>query len=390
MKLRQADKKYLARETSPEDLQVTRTEGSFLFDARGRKYIDFVAGWCVGNFGWGSEELRGTIRRSKAPDYVYPYYLYRPWVELAELLARITPGKLQKTYRATGGSEAVDIALQVAMAYTGRRKFISLEGSYHGNTIGGVSVGATESREVYPNLLSNCLKLAPPLDAKAAEKVERMLKRRDIAAFIMEPIGLSLGVLIPQQDFMTRLARLCRRYGTLLIMDEVATGFGRTGALFACEHFGIEPDILCMAKAISGGYAPIGATITTAEIADAVQKKTSFYSTYGWHPLCVDVAIRNIRWIIKHRTKLLAHVHELSDHFRDRLSALSFKPPASIRIKGLAIAVETENAEKIAERCRKNCLLLTAGGESLTMFPALTIDRETADAGLDVLERSLA
>jgi adenosylmethionine-8-amino-7-oxononanoate aminotransferase len=389
MNLKQADEKYLARDGPAKNLQVARTEGSYLFDTRGKKYIDFLAGWCVGNFGWGREEMRGAIRRWNGPDYVYPYYSYRPWVELAELLARITPGKLQKVYRATGGSEAVDIALQVAMVYTGRRKFVSLEGSYHGNTIGGVSIGESETREVYPNLLSNCLKIAPPLDDKAADKVERMLKRRDVAAFIMEPIILSLGIVIPSQTFMTRLAQLCRRYGTLLIMDEVATGFGRTGVLFASEHFGIEPDILCMAKAISGGYAPLGATITTAEIADAVEEKVSFYSTYGWHPLCVDIAIRNIRWIIRHRTKLLAHVNALSEHFRDRLSAMRFQPPAAVRIKGLAICVETEDASMIAERCRKKGLLLTTGGGGLTMFPSLTIDRETADAGLDVLERCL-
>jgi adenosylmethionine-8-amino-7-oxononanoate aminotransferase len=389
MNIRAADRKYLAREEFAEDVQVSRTEGGYLFDARGKKYIDFLAGWCVGNFGWGREELRAAVQSWNGPDYIYPYYTYRPWIELAELLALITPGKLQKSYRATGGSEAVDIALQVAMAYTGRRKFISLEGSYHGNAIGGVSIGDAETRKVFRNLLTNCLKVAPPLDEKAADKVERMLKRRDVAAFIMEPISMNLGVLIPTESFMTRLSQLCRRYGTLLIMDEVATGFGRTGALFATKHFGIEPDILCMAKAITGGYAPLGATITTAEIADAVQGKAGFYSTYGWHPLCVDVAIRNIRWIIRHRVKLLAHVHEISDHFRDRLSAMRFDDPGKIKIKGLAIGVETADAEKIAERCRKKGLLLTTGGNGLTMFPALTIDRDTVDAGLDVLERCL-
>jgi adenosylmethionine-8-amino-7-oxononanoate aminotransferase len=389
MNLRQADKKYLAREESPEDLQVARAEGSYIFDAKGKKYIDFLGGVCVGNFGWNREEMRAADPWN-GPDYVYPYYLYRPWVELAELLARITPGKLQKSYRATGGSEAVDIALQVAMAYTGRRKFLSLEGSYHGNTIGGVSVGESAMRKVYPNLLANCLKIRPQLDDKAAERVERILKRRDVAAFIMEPVLISLGVMVPPQAFMTRLAELCRRYGTLLIMDEVATGFGRTGALFACEHFGIEPDILCMAKAITGGYAPLGATITTAEIADAVEGKVSFYSTYGWHPRSTDAAIRNIRWIIRHRTKLLAHVNELSDHFRDRLTAMRFKPPGTVRIKGLAITIETQDAPKIAERCRKKGLLLMSEGRGLAMFPALTIDSGTADAGLDLFERSLS
>src|SRR5436190_18805943 len=201
MDLRRADKKFLARESDAEDIQVVRTKGSFLFDVRGRKYIDFTAGWCVGNRGWGDEELRGRSRRPRAVDYVYPEYLYRPWVELAELLARIAPGKLEKSFRATGGTEAVDIALQVAMAATGRRKFVSIEDSYHGNSIGTVSIGSSAGREPFPNLLANCLKVEPPLDGRAAAKVERMLRRGDVAAFIMEPVSCNMGVLIPDPDF---------------------------------------------------------------------------------------------------------------------------------------------------------------------------------------------
>ena len=117
--LRQLDRKYLGRESPPEDLQVTRTKGAFVYDARGRRYIDFLSGWCVGNFGWDNTGITKSPARRR-PDYVYPEYLYEPWVELAQLLAGITPGKLEKTYRATGGSEAVDIALQIAMASTGR------------------------------------------------------------------------------------------------------------------------------------------------------------------------------------------------------------------------------------------------------------------------------
>lgn len=161
MKLRQLDRRYLARESEPEDIQVVRTEGCYVYDERGRRYIDFLAGWCVGNFGWGHREITKRPRRRR-PDYVNPEYLYRPWVELAQLLAEITPGKLEKTFRATGGSEAVDIALQIAMASTGRRKFVSVEGSYHGNTIGTISVAGSEGREPYPNRLSNCLTIAPP------------------------------------------------------------------------------------------------------------------------------------------------------------------------------------------------------------------------------------
>ena len=114
MNLRQLDRKYLGRESEAQDLQVARTKGAFVYDARGKRYIDFLSGWCVGNFGWDNAAITKSPARRR-PDYVYPEYLYRPWVELAQLLAQITPGKLEKTYRATGGSEAVDIALQLVV-----------------------------------------------------------------------------------------------------------------------------------------------------------------------------------------------------------------------------------------------------------------------------------
>src|SRR2546423_6431451 len=126
MNLTQADRKFLGRDSDPEDVQVARTDGAFLVDGRGRKYIDFLAGWCVGNRGWGNAQLRKAARRARAVDYVYPEYLYAPWAELAEMLASIAPGNLRKTFRATGGTEAVDIALQIAMAATGRGEFIAL------------------------------------------------------------------------------------------------------------------------------------------------------------------------------------------------------------------------------------------------------------------------
>jgi len=390
--LRQLDRKYLGRESEAQDLQVTRTKDAFVYDARGKRYIDFLSGWCVGNFGWDNTAITKPPARRR-PDYVYPEYLYRPWVELAQLLARITPEKLEKTYRATGGSEAVDIALQIAMASTGRRKFVSIEGSYHGNTIGTVSVASKEGREPYPNLLSNCATISPPLGDRAIARLETLLKTREVAAFIMEPISCNLAVLIPEDEFMKRAQQLCRRYGTLFIADEVACGFGRTGTLFASEHFDLEPDILCMGKAISGGFAPMGATIVTRKVAKSVEGKVSFYSTYGWHPAAVDIAIRNVRWLIRNQSQLLRHAGEISAYFGQRLAAMNFEDLKNIRIRGLAIAVEAGDGEDyvsgISDRCNKNGLLATTSGNAITMFPPITLDLRTAKAGLDILEKSL-
>ena len=391
MNLRQRDKAVLVR-SSVEDLQVVKSEGSYLIDERGRKYIDFLMGWTVGNAGWGSREVKAAIKDSRSPAYIYPYYLYKPWTELAELLADLAPGKLKQSFRATGGTEAVEIALQVAMAYTGRRKFISIEGSYHGNSIATVSIGASENKATYKNLLPNCLKLKPPLDLKAVDLVARLLRGRDVAAFIMEPVILNLGVLVPDRQFMRSLRELCTKYGTLLILDEVATGFGRTGKLFASEHFGIEPDVMTMAKAITGGYAAMGATITTAKIGNAVREHVNIYSTYGWHPLSVDAAIANLKYLKTHRKSLLEHVNEMGDYFMARLSQMEFGHPATVRIKGLAIGVDVgdgDYASKLAAKCRRAGLLLTSEDETLTMFPALNVDQRIARKGLDILEQCL-
>jgi len=389
--LRQLDRKYLGRESAAQDIEVARTTGAFVYDTRGRRYIDFLSGWCVGNFGWDNAAIAKSPARRR-PDYVYPEYLYRPWVELAQLLARITPGKLEKTYRATGGSEAVDIALQIAMASTGRRKFVAIEGSYHGNTIGTVSIASTDGREPYPNLLSNCMTISPPLADRAIARLETLLKKRDVAAFIMEPISCNLAVLIPEDAFMKRAQQLCRRYGTLFIADEVACGFGRTGKLFASEYFDLEPDILCMGKAITGGFAPMGATIVTAKVAKSVEGEVGFYSTYGWHPSTVDVAIRNIRWVIRNQAQLLRDAAGISAYFGQRLAAMNFEDRKDIRIRGMAIAVEAGDGDyvsAIADRCSTNGLLITTAGNAITMFPPLTLDLRTAKAGLDILEKSL-
>jgi adenosylmethionine-8-amino-7-oxononanoate aminotransferase len=297
MNARQLDRKYFGRQGEPEDVVVGHSAGSYLIDSRGRKYIDFMMGWCVGNLGWGNTEIRAAARTFDGPEYVHPNYLYRPWAELAEMLAHMTPGALAVSYRTTGGTESVEAALQIAMAYTGRGSFVSIEDSYHGNSIGAMSIGASDNREKFKSLLPNCHKIETPLDARALGKVETLLKKRDVAAFIMEPIICNLGALVPEADFVRGVRKLCTRYGTLFIADEVATGFGRTGTLFACEHFGLEPDVLCMAKAITGGYGGMGAVITTSKIAKAIKGRFGMYSTYGWHPRAVAVALANLRYL---------------------------------------------------------------------------------------------
>jgi 4-aminobutyrate aminotransferase-like enzyme len=371
-----------ARSEEVQPLRIRDAERSYLISEDGKKYIDFSSGWCVGNLGWKHPQIEEAIRSFKGPPYIYPHFEYEPWIELASLLSKITPGQLTKCFRATGGTEAVEIALQAAMAHTGREAFIALDGAYHGNSI------ATRGL-VGDSPFFKWKKLKPPLNDESLNDLEKMLKSKKVAALIMEPISMNLDVMIPERAFMQGMQELCRKYGTLIIMDEVATGFGRTGKLFASEYFGIEPDIMCLAKALSGGAAPIGATIMTSEVGNSLQEENFPYSTYGWHPLSVAAAIASVRFYEEHWTELECNIQFMNEYFRQRFSQMEFKKTPEMNIMGMAMHLDfgkSDYGEKVTERAFKKGLILAEG---MTLLPALDLDFETAKAGLDILERSL-
>lgn len=382
--------RHLAEQVEPEGLRIVRAEGSYVWDDKRRRYIDFVMGWCVGNLGWALPEIHDAIERARHPDYVYPHYDYRGWHELADLLAGMAPAGLTRCFRATGGSEAVEIAMQVAMLATGRGKFVAIEGSYHGNTIATLSLADSANRERFPRLLPGCARVEPPLDARKLGRVETLLKQRDVAAFIMEPIAINLGVLAPDIEFMTGLQQLCRRYGTLLVVDEVASGFGRTGNLFAAQHFDdVRPDIMTLGKALSGGYGGIGATLVTEKVHRAVKGKMSAYSTYGWHPLAVTAAVANLRYWKRHEPWLLQNAVEIGAFLERRMREM-FGDRAEVRARGLALSVRLgeKEAAALVRRARRNRLLLAADGEFLQLLPAVNVEREVAERAAEILAAS--
>lgn len=393
MNVLQKDAQFLGRDVPAVPIEVVKTKGNYVYDAKGKRYIDFLMGWCVGNIGWGVPEVEKTIADFDGPDYLNPYYLYKPWADLAELLAGIAPGKLKKTFRATGGTEAVEIALQAAMSHTKRTKFISVEGAYHGHSLGALSVGRTDYRKWYSNLLPGCYKVKPPLDARAAQEVEKLLQRRDIAAYISEPIICNLAVERPTKEYFDIVQKACKKYGTVFIIDEVATGFGRTGAMFASELFGLEPDILCLGKAITGGYGVLGATMMTEAVAKSMAFDFSFYSTFGWHPRNTIASLANLRYLLKHKKEVLNNVATQSAYFTKRLQAMNFRKPTKIRVTGLAIGLECSEGGYLTDvsgRCLTSGLIISELGPFMaTMFPALTIDRKTAEEGLAIFESSL-
>lgn len=384
------DRQYLGRDNPALPLEITKAEGNYLFSGN-KKYLDFLMGWNVGNIGWNNKEIIARIKSFDGPNYVNPGYLYKRWADLAEILAKITPGKLQKSFRATGGTEAVEIALQAAMCFTKRQKFVSIEGSYHGHSIGAMSVGGSNFRNYYSNLLPGCHKIKPPLDAEAGREVEKILKKEDVAAFVSEPIICNLGVLIPDGEFFGIVSDACKKYGTLLVMDEVATGFGRTGKLFASEHYNLKPDIMTMAKALTGGYGGLGTTIMTNEVARSMEWDFGVYSTFGWMPLSVEGTIANIQYLLK--KKMWKNSQKMGKYFEERLNEMKFQHEPEIRVKGLAIGVEFRHsgyaAQIVNKAGEKGLLFSDLGPNVFTLFPALNIDKKTADEGLKILQKCL-
>ena len=380
----------LAQSKNAATFEVVRTEGCRVFAPDGRSAIDFQSGWCVGNLGWNRPEIEQALRDFDGPAYVYPNHRYAPWEELARALVKIAPPGLQRCFRATGGSEAVEIALQAAMLHTGRARFVTIEDCYHGNTLGPRSIGDAETRSLFPRLgLPAPRTIKPPLNEARLAQVDTALKPRDVAAMILEPVICNLGALVPEAAFMRGVQDLCRRYGTLLILDEVATGFGRTGRMFAAEHSGVRPDMMILAKAITAGFAPMGATLTSAAIAESMLE-VGAYSTYGWHPRSTAAALANLAWWRDNGASLLARVGAINGLFVKRLGALGLGP---LQGEGLALGVRTrgeEQAETIKARCLKEGLLVAAEGEVVTLFPPLVIDEATAVEGLEILERCAA
>lgn len=381
------DRKFLGRSSKPEDLVVVSAEGVRFRDARGRSYIDLTSGWCVGNLGWNPPAIVDAVQRFTGPSYVHPSYVYARWNELARLLVDIAPGRLARAYRCTTGTEAVECALQLAMTATGRHKLISLEGAYHGNSFGARSIGEGG----VDNLLRGCVKLAPPLDERALGRLETLLRGRDVAALIMEPIAMNLGVLVPDGTFMRELLPLCHRYGTLVIADEVACGFGRTGALFACEHFGLEPDLMCVAKALTNGVAPLASTLATAEIAEACEGELSFYATFGWLPFAVEAAIACVKHWRAHGHEILANVVDRSNQLRTRLS-VRLPEEAELKLIGLACAVtlDEDTVARVTKRCRKQGVIVGDEEDTLELFPPLVIDEPTLAEALDILDDAIS
>ncbi len=296
-----------------EPIVADHGEGALLYDAGGDEYIDCFAGISVTNAGHGN---RAVIAAAKAQAEklvhacTYVYHVESA-ADLAEKLAEITPGRLQKTFFANSGAEAIEGALRLAKRYSGRREFVALESSFHGRTYATLSLTGNSGRKKGGGPYMPGVAFAPtpycyrcPLNlevescgmacARRVAETARLALSGDVAAFIAEPVLGEGGIIVPPDDYFRVVKEWLDEEGVLFICDEVQSGYGRTGRMFAIEHYGVTPDIICQAKGIANGW-PLGAFTTTAEIADAFQVGDHL-STFGGNPVSCAAALANIRF----------------------------------------------------------------------------------------------
>ncbi len=323
------------------DRGYVKAEGVRVWDAEGREYLDFLGGYGSLNIGHNHPKVWEAIEKVKGRPAILQATLSPLVGALAKNLAAITPGDLKHAFFCNSGAEAVEGALKTARLSTGKKKIVYTENSFHGKTFGALSVtGRTKYRRPFEPLVPDCYSI-PYGDL---DSLELELRRKDVAAFIVEPIQGEGGVVIPLDGYLKGAEELCHQYGALLIVDEIQTGFGRTGKMFACEHEEVKPDILCLAKSLGGGLMPIGAFMTTEKVwKEAYGRMSSCLlhtSTFGGNLLACAAALAAIEVLVKE--DLPAQAAEKGAYFKSKLEALEKKYEMIKEVRGLGLMIGVE------------------------------------------------
>ncbi|MCS7025750.1 MAG: acetyl ornithine aminotransferase family protein [Bryobacteraceae bacterium] len=403
--------------TRPYPLVVKKGEGAIVEDVDGNRFLDLNAGIAVVATGHCHPKVVEAIQR-QAAQLIHMSgtdFYYENMVQLAEKLAQLAPGKLpRKVYFGNSGTEAIEAALKMARYHTGREKFVAFLGGFHGRTLGALSLTASKAvqRKGFGTLLpgivhvpyANCYRCAynrQPETCKVEcvkfiehEVLRCMLPAEEVAAIILEPIQGEGGYIVPPQKFFDELQALAQRHGIRLIVDEVQSGMGRTGKMWASDHFGLEPDILTVAKGIASGL-PLSATIARVELMQ--WKPGAHASTFGGNPVAVAAALATVELL---EQELIDNAARVGQHMLNRLSEWPqrYRYVGDVRGRGLMIGIEFVRDQQSRERFpefrdqletlafERGVLVLGAGPNSIRLSPPLTLTRDQADFAIDTLE----
>ncbi len=342
-------KQFLAHvgQTSPSPMlvEVARAEGTFFYTPEGKRYYDLVAGVSVSNVGHSNPAVVRAVQEQAARYMhvmVYGELVERPQVEYAARIAALLPGGLESVYFVNSGAEAVEGALKLAKRYTGRTELVSMRRAYHGSTHGAMSMMGTPEGEEWKSAFRPLLPDVQAIEFNDFAALERITDRT--ACGRAEPVPGEAGVRPPQPGYLEALRRRCDQVGALLLFDEIQTGMGRTGAMFAATRYGVEPDIVCLAKAFGGGM-PLGAFVARHEIMDTLRENPvlGHITTFGGHPVCCAAGLAALDYLVEHR------VVELVEAKGALYEELLRDHPAvrEIRRAGLLMAVELGEAPKL-------------------------------------------
>ena len=403
---------------------ATKAEGVWVEDGQGNRWLDALSGMWLKNIGHGRKEIAEAVFEQMQEVSYSPGGTVSPsTVKLAGKVASLAPDKESRVYFTSGGSEAVETALKIAKAYhknngeTARWKVISRRGSYHGAThacmalggsgaAGGVDYGPLQPGNIHisnPNSYRG-----PHSDMECAEELERTILHEGphtVAAFIGEPVSAANGIMLPDPGYWPRIREICDKYGVIMICDEVITGFGRTGKMFATEHWDIKPDIFTVAKALTSGYLPIGAAVASKAVADnflGEEKMLRHLITFGGNPASCAAGLANLE--IMENEGVVENSAEMGDYLYEQLQTL-YEHPIVGDVRGgmgLLAAVElvqdrdtkekfpeeVQLAKKLTPLMEKNGLL-GRFADVISIAPPLTITKDEVDFTVRAIDNSL-
>lgn len=382
MEILELDNKYSTNIYTMKNIAIARGKGTELWDVKGKKYLDFGINYGVSNVGHCNSEVINAIKeQAEKLIFIGPSIYNEQRSRLFQRLAEITPENLVKSFITNSGTEAVEAALKFSKASTKRTEIISTKRAFHGRTMAALSTTWKKKyREPFQPLFPGC-SFVTYNDTEAVKETIN----ENTSCIILEPIQGEGGVHIPDKKYLTDVKKICQENGTFLILDEVQTGFGRTGKMFACEHFDVQPDIMCVAKSLGGGF-PIGACI----LADDVEIiKFSHGSTFGGNPLACAAANASIDFIIRER--LCERSKKMGDFFMDLLNDLNSPKIREIRGLGLMIGIELKqkSGKYLSLLLENGIIALPAGNNVIRFLPPLTIEREEIEFVVDTLKEVL-
>lgn len=392
---------------------LDKAQGCYLTDQTGHRLLDFTSGWNVTNLGWNNREIAHAAQKAlQEASYVPGWTNDRFQIELAQKLTAALPPKLNTIARATGGTEANEEAIKTARAYTGRRLILGFKDTYHGHSLATLALGYNHDGELaravgpFP---ADFFQLDFPAATAPTENPEDLLKEfgkhlekvlasNEVAAVLTEA-GIITGwgaTAVAPQGYLTLVRQLTQKYGTLLILDEVGTGFSRCGRLFGLQIENVAPDIVTLAKGLSNGVAPIGVMATTQEIAEKTSPLTNIYSTFGWLPVACAAAAKTLE--IHQREKIWQKAEADGNYLRETLEKELNQKDRLYDIRGLGMETgvtylgQTDEGESWTDKAtatayQKGLHLVGDHGNNLQLMPPLTINRQDLDNGVEILTK---